>query len=88
MQYGCSRLKIQTISGSPAENIWIRAGRLQFPGDGTAVSELRSCKLQPSAETERGKLEVFDSSLYQLIARYVKIGGKEYVMELIRRLGP
>ena len=26
MQYGCSRLKIQTISGSPAENIRIRAG--------------------------------------------------------------
>ena len=38
------------------------------------------------SRTERGKLEVFDSSLYQLIARYVKIGGKEYVMELIRRL--
>ena len=38
------------------------------------------------SRTERGKREVFDSSLYQLIARYVKIGGKEYVMELIRRL--
>ncbi len=42
--------------------------------------------MQPSAERNAEKLEVFDSSLYQLIARYVKIGGKEYVMELIRRL--
>ena len=38
------------------------------------------------SRTERGKLEVFDGILYQLIARYVEIGGKEYVMELIRRL--
>ena len=39
-----------------------------------------------ASRTERGKLEVFDDVLYQLIARYVEIGRKEYVMELIRRL--
>ena len=39
-----------------------------------------------ASRSERGKLEVFDGVLYQLIARYVEIGGKEYVMELIRLL--
>ncbi|RHV63791.1 diguanylate cyclase [Clostridium sp. OM02-18AC] len=39
-----------------------------------------------ASRTERGKLEVFDDVLYQLIARYVEIGGKEYIMELVRLL--
>ena len=39
-----------------------------------------------AGRTERGKLEVFGGTLYQMIARYVEIGGREYVMELIRRL--
>ena len=39
-----------------------------------------------ASRSVRGKLEVFDGVLYQLIARYVEIGGKEYVMELIRLL--
>ena len=68
---------LQRISG------YVRG--VQFPGDGAALSELRSCKCSHQQNGTR-KAGSFDSSLYQLIARYVKIGGKEYVMELIRRL--
>ncbi len=50
--------------------------------------QCQNCIVQKAAAgcTERGKLEVFGGILYQLIVRYVEVGGKEYIMELIRRL--
>ena len=38
------------------------------------------------AKEERGKFEIFDGKLYQVIARCVEIDGEPYVMELIRSL--
>ena len=38
------------------------------------------------AEEERGKFEIFDGKLYQVIARCVEIDGEPHVMELIRSL--
>lgn len=39
-----------------------------------------------AAKTQKGKLEIFDGKLYQIIARYVEIDGEPYVLELIRSL--
>lgn len=33
---------------------------------------------------EKGKLEIFEGKIYQILARYILIEGEEYVMELIR----
>lgn len=35
-------------------------------------------------KAEKGKLEIFDGKIYQVLARYLLIDGEEYVMELIR----
>ena len=35
-------------------------------------------------KTEKGKLEIFDGQIYQVLARYLLVEGEAYVMELIR----
>ena len=35
-------------------------------------------------KTEKGKLEIFEGKIYQVLARYLMVEGKAYVMELIR----
>ena len=37
-------------------------------------------------KTEKGKLEIFDGKIYQILARYISTENGEYVMELIRCL--
>lgn len=46
------------------------------------------CIVQDTFDTkeEKGKIEIFEGKLYQLITRYMEIGGEPYVMELIRGL--
>lgn len=46
------------------------------------------CIVQSTFETkeEKGKIEIFEGKLYQLITRYMEIGGEPYVMELVREL--
>lgn len=46
------------------------------------------CIVQDTFETkeEKGKIEIFDGKLYQMITRYMEIEGKPYVMELVREL--
>lgn len=61
----------------------------------TGTEELRDLKKQCeecvvyeafAAKAEKGKFEIFEGKLYQIIARYVEIDGKPYVLELIRGL--
>lgn len=35
-------------------------------------------------KADRGKLEIFEGKIYQILARYLKVGDDDYVMELIR----
>lgn len=46
------------------------------------------CIVQETFETkeEKGKIEIFEGKLYQLISRYMEIEGEPYVMELVRGL--
>ena len=46
------------------------------------------CIVQETFDTkeEKGKIEIFEGKLYQLITRYMEIGGEPYVMELVRGL--
>ena len=46
------------------------------------------CIVQETFETkeEKGKIEIFEGKLYQLITRYMEIEGEAYVMELVRGL--
>ena len=39
-----------------------------------------------AAKAEKGKFEIFEGKLYQMIARYMEIDGEPYVLELFRRL--
>lgn len=61
----------------------------------TGKEELRELKMQCeecvvyeafAAKAEKGKFEIFGGKLYQIIARYMEIDGKPYVLELIRGL--
>lgn len=46
------------------------------------------CIVQDTFDTkeEKGKIEIFEGKLYQLITRYMEIEGEPYVMELVRGL--
>ena len=46
------------------------------------------CIVQETFDTkeEKGKIEIFEGKLYQLITRYMEIEGEPYVMELVRGL--
>lgn len=46
------------------------------------------CIVQETFDTkeEKGKIEIFEGKLYQLITRYMEIEGEAYVMELVRGL--
>ena len=72
---GCSRLRTQTISGNPAEKNQSGCEKCNFQ---KMEQQCQNCVVANAAasRSERGKLEVFDGVLYQLIARYVEIGGK------------
>lgn len=39
-----------------------------------------------TSKEEKGKLEILDGKIYQVIARYIEVDGKPYIMELIRCL--
>ena len=41
---------------------------------------------QSEAEKEKCKLEIMGNDIYQVIARYLEMNGKPYVMELVHRL--
>ncbi len=83
-------VRLFPVDGTVPVREWCRAGQCACSScDFEAMErECQNCVVKNAAEakTEKGKLEVYGGVLHQIIARYLQIDGKDYIMELIRRL--